>query len=658
MYNDCGTSIAHMLIALHMQQLSARSPFCVCSPHLCMASVSSESSWPGTASSSSSSSWPWTASSSSSSRAHAEASPAPSCATTEMSVSTPPPDALGRALTRSAALADLSSGGRASRPRKPNVEAGADFEPVQLDFSNAAEDEDIIERDLLDAIDGDTDAAVHELPEPDEPGCSRAPYQRFLSQYRRWVQRQLALEEDDAGRARLSAKLSMKARTPAQKTRLAQQFWSDPACGTSEEDKAAILAKWREKTQNPGRQNRWFRQCAGLWTYNGDWGIMEEITVPMTRSASAQDEIQWVVHQCQNSKRLLEIWKDFEKFWAKIVEKYHFAHFAIAFELCTKTLEESRAVRVHAHVAARAFQRVSIEYADLLKWQGGVPHISRGFSASRQRQAGSNSCFYYLQCPKIGVIYQAANVRPFDDYLVSGEWVFNLLQQQKMTISDARQQCVRSAKNLQRVLPNLEAYERAVNAKNLQQHIDKIQTQLASESKPFLRIESIERWKEDHVAVKPRYKFLVLVGPSGLGKTQYAKSLVENGRALELNMAAAPEPDLKEYHHDAHDLVLFDECPAKVILRQKKLFQAPAAKVSLAASATGCYSYSVWVHQKLLVVCSNVWHHELRSLPHEDVEWLVSNSLVYSVDRPLWTQDAAPLGDPLGSVGSSMGDTP
>ena len=199
------------------------------------------------------------------------------------------------------------------------LEADADFEPVRLDFSNDAEDEDMIERELLDTIDGDTDAVVHELPEPDEPGCSRAPYQRFLSQYRRWVQRQLALEEDDAGRARLSAKLSMKARTPAQKTRLAQQFWSDPACRTSEEDKAAILAQWRQKTQNPGRPNRWFRQCAGLWTYNGDWGIMEEITVPMTRSASAQDEIQWVVHQCQNSKRLLALWQDVQKFWSKTV---------------------------------------------------------------------------------------------------------------------------------------------------------------------------------------------------------------------------------------------------------------------------------------------------------------------------------------------------
>ena len=333
-------------------------------------------------------------------------------------------------------------------------------------------------------------------------------------------------------------------------------------------------------------------------------------------------------------------------------------HYALAFELCTQTLRDSRTVRVHAHVTCRSFQRISIASPDLLSWQSNVPHVSRSFSASRQRAVGGNSCFYYLQCPKIGVIYQSANIRPFDDYLVSGEWVFNMLQQNKMTLADARVEIVRSAKNLQRYLANLDAYEKCVNEQKLQSHIAAVQRQLAEQSKPFVTIEAIERWKEDHMLVKPRYKFLVLVGPSGLGKTQFAKSLVGKGRALELNMAAAPEPDLKEFNPNLHDLILFDECPAKVILRQKKLFQAPAVKVALAASVTACYSYSVWVHQKLLVICSNVWHYELRSLPQDDRDWLLCNSVVYTVESPLWMEDAAPCADPGGFVGCSMGDTP
>ena len=256
----------------------------------------------------------------------------------------------------------------------------------------------------------------HELPVPEEGGCSRAAYQRFLSQYRRWVQRQLNDQSDDASIQRVSAALSLKAKSPKQKVQLARKFWAEFGGPTSEEDKAAVEAH-RKKTaaeQEAAARKRWFRGCAGLWTYNGDWGVMEEITVPMTRTASVQDEIDDVVHQCQHSKKLLELWQDFEKFWRKVVQ-FHFAHFALAFELCTKTLGDSRAVRVHAHVCCRAFQKVCIETAGILMWQGTVPHLSQGFASARQRAVGGNACFFYLQCPKIGVVYQVANILPFED---------------------------------------------------------------------------------------------------------------------------------------------------------------------------------------------------------------------------------------------------
>ena len=55
----------------------------------------------------------------------------------------------------------------------------------------------------------------------------------------------------------------------------------------------------------------------------------------------------------------------------------------------------------------------------------------------------------------------------------------------------------------------------------------------------------------------------------------------------------------------------------------------------------------------------NVWHYELRSLPSEDRDWLLSNSLVYTVEQPLWEdEDAAHNGDPSGSVVCTQGDTP
>ena len=146
----------------------------------------------------------------------------------------------------------------------------------------------------------------------------------------------------------------------------------------------------------------------------------------------SEDEIEKVVLQCQHSKKLRELWEDFQKFWLKKVKCFNFTHFALAFELCTNTLADSRAVRVHAHACCRAGHPVHIEKSELLSWQGTEPHMSQPFGVCRQRAAGSNACFFYLQCPKIGVVYQDANIKPFVDYLVSGEWVFNLLQQNKI----------------------------------------------------------------------------------------------------------------------------------------------------------------------------------------------------------------------------------
>ena len=114
--------------------------------------------------------------------------------------------------------------------------------------------------------------------------------------------------------------------------------------------------------------------------------------------------------------------------------------------------------------------------------------------------------------------------------------------------------------------------------------------------------------------------------------------MVPAGASLELNCAAAPEPDLREYDAQRHELILCDECPPAVVLRQKKLFQAPPVEVGLAASTTSCHAYKVWVHAKLFVVASNVWHYDLSRCKHEDAEWLVSNSVVVHVAEPLWQE--------------------
>ena len=128
--------------------------------------------------------------------------------------------------------------------------------------------------------------------------------------------------------------------------------------------------------------------------------------------------------------------------------------------------------------------------------------------------------------------------------------------------------------------------------------------QLHATARPFVKIPVVEKWVKEHTEIRWRYNFLVLVGRSMFGKTRFA--------------------------------------PAYGIIRQKKLMQCPPALVQLGASATNAFSYKVWVHQKMIVVSTNTWFEELEEMTPGDRDWLIYNSVVVSVNSPMWVQPPTP----------------
>ena len=159
---------------------------------------------------------------------------------------------------------------------------------------------------------------------------------------------------------------------------------------------------------------------------------------------------------------------------------------------------------------------------------------------------------------------------------------------------------------------------------------------------------TLQRWKhlpetERFLAQfhKPlrRHSFLVLSGPSRLGKTVYARSLCPpNMAVLEINCAGGAEPDLRAYRLSKHGLILFDEIVAGQVERQRKLFQAQSAPVQLGCSATNCHSYTVFTWRKPMVLCSNNWESSLLELRKADQDWVKANSIVLHVTEPMWIE--------------------
>ena len=170
---------------------------------------------------------------------------------------------------------------------------------------------------------------------------------------------------------------------------------------------------------------------------------------------------------------------------------------------------------------------------------------------------------------------------------------------------------------------------------------ERVQSELLADQRACRPVLEVQQWQMQYTVCKRRYKFLVLDGPSQMGKTEFVKSLVPPKRVLELNMAASVEPDLRSYDHEAHDLILFDECGVEAVLRQRRLFQAPPVMVGLGSSPTNMHVYNVWVHRKMLVIATNKSSRRLAQCEDDDRKCLLANCVYYPVIMSMWFQGEA-----------------
>jgi len=106
---------------------------------------------------------------------------------------------------------------------------------------------------------------------------------------------------------------------------------------------------------------------------------------------------------------------------------------------------------------------------------------------------------------------------------------------------------------------------------------------------------------------------------------------------FETNCSNCPEPDLRGFESGYHRVILFDEATCELVLRNKKLFQAPASFVQLGCSTTNCHTYEHWLNQIALVITSNTWPMEKLLLRSDaDREWLDANSVVLHVRENMY----------------------
>ena len=143
--------------------------------------------------------------------------------------------------------------------------------------------------------------------------------------------------------------------------------------------------------------------------------------------------------------------------------------------------------------------------------------------------------------------------------------------------------------------------------------------------------------------MQDRYKLLVLCGPSQTGKTCYACQLCgDRSRALEVNCVGGAEPDLRTFNLWEHEAILIDEAAPALVLKHKKLFQAPACWLDLGTPNTNCHVGRAMVSGIKMNVASNTWAEDIALLESEGGrQWLEANDVIVPVLTKIIADESA-----------------
>jgi hypothetical protein len=431
--------------------------------------------------------------------------------------------------------------------------------------------------------------------------------------------------------------------------RCGRKFWSAlPAAKKNEAMKSFVAASHPPEWVSASMRT-WHRQSRGsankpstfgktlLLTFNGDWGI-NEAWHDATRFSSLDGLVTFI----RSEPFAVRLWEDFVEYAKNVQQELQCTDYAAAAEICTETYQNLQQGRLHLHLWVRSPRRI-VCFSDsvfrFLNSSGSIAHTVGG-QPTTARSASYQGALY-LSSHKIGSVFSTCNRRMFCDYIIQPAWVMNLLQCKKITRESARSLILDSAQNVARYLHDLEMMEAETQKAMTAEDSKAVLQALSHLAKPFHRLAEVEAWRLQYLADAFRFKFLVLEGPSRIGKTVFARmTLTPEGKEFyELNCAGDSELDLRGVFPHRHGLIIFDEISPTQVLRQKKVFQAGPTEIQLGQSSTSVYGYSKWFYKMRMVCCSNTWTSVLRTLPKDDADWLEKNSVHIFRTTPLFVED-------------------
>lgn len=328
-----------------------------------------------------------------------------------------------------------------------------------------------------------------------------------------------------------------------------------------------------------------------------------------------------------------KLWEDFTKWWKSANQKASWPKWAIKMELSLHA-EVPHETIVHFHVGCfNPHVRQAIRLQQLRSrytFDGQIPHISACGGRGLRAERALYHLNYYCQVIKDGTLFADTNWpameadNPVEQAYIFGLWKARKMDSEKAIAEIERARGCRRVAFCKEIDWNIKEEARKWEerekwflqqrlATNLPVVLPEVASWVASFSQKFGR--------------ECRFKFLVLVGPSQVGKTRYATKLFGADKTFTVSCPyGIREPNLKGFERRKHRCIVYDEGSSALVLKNRALFQSGLDEQMLSQSTCQEHCYTVWLYGVAQVITTNRWPEEGTS--EEDEAWLDANSVV------------------------------
>lgn len=242
-------------------------------------------------------------------------------------------------------------------------------------------------------------------------------YNRMLCQLKYWHARKVEAATNEDGNQDRPQGVDFRRLSVEGKLALVREWLRDTSMGSQELKNWALTFYQSQRDIDTKKRSRYINARTVMLTYQGPWGVVPANSFAEPLAGMSVDSL---VAELKQRTEVKLLWSDLQTAAQTLHDKFYLQAHAVALELCTTTFAVDQAVRLHGHLFLRKDGKLRVDKPDGLAFRGLLPHKCDSLQGI-QRAKGSNAGMYYLQAPKIGVLWSGGSLSPFRDYMVQGE---------------------------------------------------------------------------------------------------------------------------------------------------------------------------------------------------------------------------------------------